>query len=121
MPQSMIKLFEIKMHDAIFDIEYAEVRGSLSAKLYLYQVYCSVGNSGDLLAFDFDTINEAIDWITNDEQAKANADFYASQEEELMESYGEVSIATEQWYKNIPNGTMAIDIITEKLISKKDE
>jgi len=117
----MIKLFEIKMHDAIFDIEYGEVRGDLSAKLYVYQVYCSVGNSGDLLAGDFDTINEAIDWITNDKQAKASADFYANQELELMESYGEYSIATEQWYKNIPNGTMAIDIIKEKLLSEIDE
>ena len=114
----MIKIFEIKMHDAIFDIEYGEVRGDLSAKLYVYQVYCSVGNSGDLIAGDFDTINEAIDWINNDEQAKANADFYANQEQELMESYGELSITTEKWYKDIPNGTMALDITTEKLISK---
>lgn len=112
----MNKLFEIKMHDAIFDIEYAEI--NMPDKLYVYQVYCSVGNSGDLLAFDFDTINEAIDWINNDEQAKANADFYANQEQELMESYGELSITTEKWYKDIPNGTMALDITTEKLISK---
>ena len=112
----MIKLFEIKMHDAIFDIEYAKV--DLADKLYVYQVYCSVGNSGDLLAGDFDTINEAINWITNDKQAKASADFYASQEQELMSSYGETTIQSDEWYKNIPNGTMSIDITLEKLISQ---
>lgn len=112
----MNKLFEIKMHDAIFDIEYAKI--NMADRLYAYQVYCSVGNSGDLLAGDFKTINEAIDWITNDEEAKASADFYASQEEELMESYGQLSITTEQWYKNIPNGTMALEINKEILISE---
>ena len=114
----MIKIFEIKMHDAIFDIEYAKV--DLADKLYAYQVYCSVGNSGELIAGDFDTISGAIDWITNNKRAKASADFYANQELELMESYGEYSIATEQWYKNIPNGTMAIDIVKEKLKSEID-
>lgn len=112
----MNKLFEIKMHDAIFDIEYAKI--DMADRLYVYQVYCSVGNSGDLLAGDFKTINEAIDWITNDEEAKASADFYANQELELMKSYGELSIATEQWYKNIPNGTMALEINKEILISE---
>ena len=112
----MNKLFEIKMHDAIFDIEYAKI--NMADRLYVYQVYCSVGNSGDLLAGDFKTINEAIDWITNDEEAKASADFYANQELELMESYGQLSISTEQWYKNIPNGTMALEINTEILISE---
>ena len=110
----MNKLFEIKMHDAIFDIEYAKI--NMADRLYVYQVYCSVGNSGDLLAGDFKTINEAIDWITNDEEAKASADFYANQELELMESYGQLSISTEQWYKNIPNGTMALEINKEILI-----
>ena len=79
----MIKIFEIKMHDAIFDIEYAKV--DLADKLYAYQVYCSVGNSGELIAGDFDTISGAIDWITNNKRAKASADFYANQELELME------------------------------------
>ena len=112
----MHKLFEIKMHDAIFDIEYAKV--DLADKLYVYQVYCSVNNSGDLLLGDFDTINEAINWVTNDKQAKASADFYANQEQELMESYGETTIQSEEWYKDIPNGTIGIDIILEKLISQ---
>jgi len=112
----MIKLFEIKMHNAIFDIEYAKV--DLADKLYVYKVYCSVGNSGDLLAGDFDTINEAINWITNDEQAKASAYYYTNLEQELMNTYGEYSIASEEWYKNIPNGTIAIEILKEYLIAK---
>jgi hypothetical protein len=112
----MIKLFEIKMHNAIFDIEYAKV--DLADKLYVYKVYCSVGNSGDLLAGDFDTINEAINWITNDEQAKASAYYYTNLEQELMNAYGEYSIASEEWYKNIPNGTMAIEILREYLLEQ---
>ncbi len=91
----MNKIFEIKMHDAIFDIEYAKI--DMADRLYVYQVYCSVGNSGDLVAGDFNTINEAIDWITNDKQAKASADFYASQENELMASYGQLTIDTKPW------------------------
>lgn len=108
----MQKIFQIKMHDAIFDIEYAKVDIALK---YVYQIYCSVGNSGDLIAGDFETINEAIDWITNSEQAKAAAKSYASDEELLMEAYGETSIQTADWFKEIPNGTMLLDIIKEKL------
>lgn len=109
----MIKLFEIKMHDAIFDIEYAKI--DMADRLYAYQIYCSVGNSGDLIAGDFETINEAIDWITNSEQAEAVAKCYASDEELLMEAYGETSIQTADWFKEIPNGTMLLDIVKEKL------
>ena len=108
----MNKIFQIKMHDAIFDIEYAKVDIALK---YVYQIYCSVGNSGDLIAGDFETINEAIDWITNSEQAEAVAKSYASDEELLMEAYGETSIQTADWFKEIPNGTMLLDIIKEKL------
>lgn len=111
--KTMNKLFEIKMHDAIFDIEYAKI--NMADRLYAYQIYCSVGNSGDLIAGDFKTINEAIDWITNSEQAKAAAKSYASDEEILMEAYGETSIQTADWFKEIPNGTMLLDIIKEKL------
>ena len=108
----MNKIFQIKMHDAIFDIEYAKVDIALK---YVYQIYCSVGNSGDLIAGDFKTINDAIDWITNNKHAKAVAECYASDEEILMESYGETSIQTADWYKEIPNGTMLLDIFKEKL------
>ena len=115
----MIKVFEIKMHDAIFDIEYA--RTDMADKLYVYQIYCSVGNSGDLVAGDFETIDEAIDWITNSDQAEAVAKYYSAEEEMLMASFEETTIQTADWFKAIPNGTMLIDICKEKLITSADK
>ena len=35
-----------------------------------------------------------------------------------MNTYGEYSIASEDWYKNIPNGTMAIEILREYLLEQ---
>ena len=68
----MQKLFQIKMHDAIFDIEYAKI--DMADRLYAYQIYCSVGNSGDLIAGDFETINELSSFVSKGHKFEAEAD-----------------------------------------------
>lgn len=106
----MIELFELKVHNATFNVElhkHDDEKHPVS-----YATYVQHGNSGDLLIGDFPTINEVIEWIKS--EGKSSAESYIQQEHELMDSYKEECFCEDKWWKEIPDGTMLNNLWRER-------